>query len=89
MGYFVLTPPGENERAIEEAGLRIERTEDRSDAVTAVATRMFAARERHRESLVPLEGEKTFGAFQNFIDLARRLASEGRLSRWVFVARKP
>ena len=25
MGYFVLTPPGENERAIEEAGLKIER----------------------------------------------------------------
>lgn len=89
MGYFVLTPPGENERAIEEAGLTIERAEDRSDAVTAVATRMFAARERHRETLVPLEGQETFGAFQNFIDLARRLASEGRLSRWVFVARKP
>jgi SAM-dependent methyltransferase len=77
MGYFVLTPPGENERAIEEAGLTLERAEDRSDAVTAVATRMFAARERHRETLVPLEGEETFGAFQNFIDLARRLASEG------------
>ena len=88
MGYFVLTPPGENERAIEEAGLTIERAEDRSDAVTAVATRMFAARERHRESLVPLEGEDTFEAFQGFIDLARRLASEARLSRWVFVARK-
>ncbi len=58
MGYFVLTPPGENERAIEEAGLTIERAEDRSDAVTGVATRMFAARERHRESLVPLEGER-------------------------------
>jgi len=33
MGFFMVTPPGANERAIEAAGLRLERAEDRSGAV--------------------------------------------------------
>ncbi len=89
MGFFLVTPPGGNERAIEEAGLTLERAQDRSDAVTVLGARMRAARERYRDELVPLEGEETFEAFQDFLELASRLASERRLSRWVFVARKP
>jgi SAM-dependent methyltransferase len=89
MGYFMLTPPGANERAIEEAGLVLERAEDRSDAVASVGARMRAARERYRRELVPLEGEEAFERFQDFLDAAVSLASERRLSRWVFLARKP
>jgi SAM-dependent methyltransferase len=89
MGFFVLSPPGANERAIEEAGLVLERAEDRSEAVASVGARMRAARERYRIDLVPLEGEDAFERFQEFLGVAVSLASERRLSRWVFVARKP
>ncbi len=89
MGFFVLTPPGANERAIEEAGLVLERSEDRSEAVASVGARMRAARERYRTDLVALEGEEMFRRFQAFLDVAVSLASERRLSRWVFLARRP
>ncbi len=89
MGFFVLTPPGGNERAIEQAGLILERAEDRSEAVAVAGAGMRAGRERYRDEIVPLEGQETFDRFQNFLEVAARLASERRLSRWVFVARKP
>ena len=89
MGFFMLTPPGANERAIEEAGLLLDRAEDRSDAVVRLGGRMRALRERYRTEILPLEGEETFERFQAFLDVAVSLASEHRLSRWAFLARKP
>lgn len=89
MGFFVLTPPGDNERAIGDAGLILERAEDRSDAVAVAGAGMRAARERYREEILPLEGEETFSRFQDFLEVAALLAAERRLSRWVYVARKP
>jgi SAM-dependent methyltransferase len=88
MGFFVLTPPGGNERAIEDAGLILERAEDRSDAVASAAAAMRAARDRYRDEIVPLEGAATFDRFQEFLEVAARLAADRRLSRWVYVARK-
>jgi hypothetical protein len=49
---------------------------------------MRAARERHRDEIVPLEGEEMFARFQDFLDVTARLAAERRLSRWVYLARK-
>lgn len=88
-GFFVLTPIGANERAIASAGLELLRAEDRSHAVAEVGGRMRSARERYRNELVPIEGTETFEAFQDFIEVAESLAAEGRLTRWVFPARKP
>ncbi len=89
MGFFVLTPAGANERAIEEVGLVLERAEDRSDPVARLGARMRAARQRYRTEILSLEGEETFEWFQDFLDVAVSLASERRLSRLVFLARKP
>ena len=88
MGFFMVTPPGANERAIEAAGLVLERAEDRSRAVVEVGGRMRAARERYRDEVIAAEGADTFEAFQDFLDVAVSLAAERRLSRWVFHARK-
>ncbi|MBA3691082.1 MAG: methyltransferase domain-containing protein [Actinobacteria bacterium] len=88
MGFFVLTPVGGNERAIEEAGLILERAEDRSDAVSSAGAGMREARDRYRDEIVPLEGEETFERFQDFLEVAAHLAAERRLSRWVYLARK-
>jgi SAM-dependent methyltransferase len=89
MGFFVVTPVGANERAIDAAGLELERAEDRSQAVAEVGGRMRAARKRYRNELIATEGAGTFEAFQDFLDVAVSLAAERRLSRWVFYARKP
>jgi SAM-dependent methyltransferase len=89
MGLFLLSPPGANERSIERAGFVLERSEDRSSPVVLVAERSLAARERYRGELVSIEGEVPFETTQRFFDLARRLAAELRLSRWVFLLRKP
>jgi SAM-dependent methyltransferase len=89
MGFFNVTPPGANERAIEDAGLVLERAEDRSGAVADVGSRMRAARDRYRDEVIASEGAETFEAFQDLLDVAVSLAAERRLSRWVFHARKP
>ena len=89
MGFFVLTPMGANELAIDSAGLELLRAEDRSEAVAEVGGRMPAARGRYRDELIPIEGTETFETFQDFIGVAVSLAMERRLSRWVFHARKP
>jgi hypothetical protein len=89
MGYFVLTPVGLNERAIEAAGLDLVRSEDRSDAVAEVGGRLRAARERYRNGLIATEGTEAFDSFQDFLEVTVSLAAERRLSRWVFHARKP
>jgi SAM-dependent methyltransferase len=88
MGFFMVTPPGANERAIEAAGLVLERAEDRSGAVAEVGGRMRAARDRYRDDVIAAEGVETFQAFRDFLDVAASLAAERRLSRWVFHARK-
>ncbi len=88
MGFFMVTPVGANERAIREAGLVLERVEDRSEAVAEVGGRMRASRERYRDELIATEGAETFEAFQGFLGVAVSLATERRLSRWVFHARK-
>lgn len=88
MGFFMVTPPCANERAIEGAGLVLERAEDRSKAVADVGGRMRAARDRYRDDLIAAEGAETFEAIQDFLEVAMSLAAEQRLSRWVFHARK-
>lgn len=89
MGFFTITPPAANERTIADAGLLLERAEDRSDAVVDVGGRMRDARERYRDELVSSEGEDTYEAFQDFLDVAVSVAADRRLTRWVFHARKP
>jgi SAM-dependent methyltransferase len=88
MGFFMVSPAGANERAIEAAGLELERAEDRSGAVAEVGERMLGARERYRDEVIAVEGAETFDAFQDFLDVAVSLAAERRLSRWVFHARR-
>jgi hypothetical protein len=89
MGFFTITPLAANERAIAEAGLLLERAEDRSDAVVDVGGRMRAARERYRDELVASEGEDSYESFQDFLEVAVSVAADRRLTRWVFHARKP
>ncbi len=89
IGYFLYTPAGIDERIIESAGLEVLRRDDVTENMATVARRWHDARERRRESLLQLEGTETFEGQQKFFLVAHRLAAEGRLSRFAFLARRP
>ncbi len=85
IGFFLFVPRGENERLIEEAGLRLVGTEDVTENAAVIAGRWRAAREAHREGLVKSEGAERFEGLHRFFGMVHRLAAEKRLSRVAFV----
>jgi SAM-dependent methyltransferase len=88
-GPFTIVPPGATEAAIESAGLRLEVREDTTTAMTTVLLRLRAARERHAVELEQAEGKEHFDARRLFHETTERLAASARLSRFLYVARKP
>jgi len=89
IGFYVMAPPGENERLVAAAGFALLAVEDLTASVAAVARRRRDARQRHRAELVALEGEPTFEGLQRYLACAIRLAEERRLSRFSYLAEKP
>jgi SAM-dependent methyltransferase len=88
IGFFLFTPPGVNERLLEEAGFSLLQARDVTDAVVSVSGRWRAAREKRRAQLEALEGAEAFEALQRFLSAVHTLASERRLSRFAFLAQK-
>ena len=89
IGYFLFTPPGCNERLLGESGFAVRETRDVTDAVASVSSKWRRARETRRDALVKLEGEEGFAGLQRFLDAVCTLASERRLSRFMYLASKP
>ena len=88
MGLAFFAPPGEDTRLIAQAGLTLERVEDATANVTLIGERRVRAREARQAEVITREGQETFGRLQRFYAMAQTLASEGRLSREVFLAHK-
>lgn len=88
IGYFLFTPPGEDARLIREAGLLLEREVDVTENMATISQRRYDARMRARDDLLTLEGEQTFQGQQRFLAMVHLLASERRLSRYAYLARK-
>ena len=88
IGFFLFTPVGHNERLLKEAGFTIREVQDVTDAVASVSRKWRDARARRRERLVPLEGTEGFEGLQVFLDVVYVLASERRLSRYMYLAEK-
>jgi len=89
IGVFVFVPPGVNERLIEEAGLALTDRQDVTENAALVSGRWRAAREKHRDELVRIEGAERFAGLQDFFAAVHRLTSERRLSRFVYVVERP
>jgi SAM-dependent methyltransferase len=87
--HFDFTPPGENERLIEAAGFELEISQDATDNMALIAKRMHAARQRYHDELMIAEEQGEFDDTQRFLLNLHVLASERRLSRFLFVAQKP
>jgi ubiquinone/menaquinone biosynthesis C-methylase UbiE len=88
IGYFIFAPPGEDERLLQAAGFEVLRREDTTPRVADVAKRWFDARVQYRAELVEDEGPETYEGTQRFLTVVHTLASERRLSRYAFLARK-
>jgi ubiquinone/menaquinone biosynthesis C-methylase UbiE len=88
-GDFAFGPSGVNERLIREAGFELERADDVTENEAEVSRRWHDARQRRAAELTRLEGAETFAGLQRFLATAHRLTAERRLSRFVYVGRKP
>ena len=88
IGFFVLSLRQEDERLLDLAGFELVRCKDTTDNVAEVARRWRDARAVRREELVGHEGEETFEGIQRFLTVTCTLASERRLARYTFLARK-
>ena len=89
IGYYCFVPGGLNERLIEEAGFELVRSEDLTSSAAVVSGRWHDARESLRRELTGIEGEGNFEGLQAFLRCVRVLSGEGRLSRYMYLARKP
>lgn len=89
IGYYVFTPPGENERLIEQAGFILLSAMDTTDRAARIAKRWRDAREARKSVLTAAEGERNYEGVQNFLACVYALTNERRLLRFVYLARKP
>ncbi|HET6173230.1 MAG TPA: class I SAM-dependent methyltransferase [Gaiellales bacterium] len=89
IGYFEFAPPGEDERLLIAAGLKVLAVEDLTETVAAVARRRCSVRAERAEALRQLEGAEAFDFRQRFLDMVATLARERRMSRFALLAEKP
>jgi SAM-dependent methyltransferase len=89
IGFFLFTPVGCNERLLRLSGFTVGDVRDVTHAVVSVSSRWHTARARRRDRLVSAEGEETFEGLQRFLQAVHTLASERRLSRYLYLASKP
>jgi SAM-dependent methyltransferase len=89
IGFYLYVPPGENERLIRGAGFDLEGVADLTAGAESVSKRWHDARARHREAMAGIEGDANFDGLQRFLACVHAVSRERRLSRFLYVARKP
>jgi SAM-dependent methyltransferase len=88
IGFYVYSPPGENERLMERAEFRHIRVKDTTEGAAQIAKHWYHAREKRKEELVAAEGNSNFEGLQRFLSCVHILTSEKRLLRYLYVASK-
>jgi SAM-dependent methyltransferase len=89
IGFYLFSPPGENERLLREAGFTDLSVLDTTAQASGIATRWQQAREQHKDKLIAIEGEPTWAGLQQFLGCVRTLTAERRLLRDLYQAKKP
>jgi cyclopropane fatty-acyl-phospholipid synthase-like methyltransferase len=87
-GFNLFVPPDYDERIIGQCGLQLLLRKDLTANMAEVAEQRGAARASHSAVLREIEGDQMYEAEQEFFAVSSRLAREGRLSRFVYVAEK-
>jgi len=88
IGFFLFVPRDYDERVISQCGLRLLLCEDVTANMAEIAEGRRAARAKRDVSLREIEGDQIYEGQQEFFAVAARIAREGRLSRFVYVAEK-
>lgn len=89
IGFFLFAPPDEDARLIGEAGFDLLVHQDTTENIAQAAARWHAARAKREADLIKIEGDATYQGTQKFFTVAQKISSERRLSRFLYVARKP
>jgi cyclopropane fatty-acyl-phospholipid synthase-like methyltransferase len=85
-GSYLFVPPGYDEWVIAQCGLRLLVCEDVTANMTRIAEARCAARASRSAALREIEGNQGYEGQQEFLAVAARVAREGRLSRFIYVA---
>jgi SAM-dependent methyltransferase len=88
IGYYVYSPPGENERLSRQAGFREVQATDTTESAAIIAKKWNQAREKRKNELIALEGASNFEGLQAFLSCVHRLTAERRLLRYLYLADK-
>ena len=88
IGFYFYSPPGANERLMQQARFSRIRTTDTTENATRIAKRWHDAREKMKEALVAAEGIANFDGLQRFLSCVHTLTSERRLLRYLYFASK-
>jgi ubiquinone/menaquinone biosynthesis C-methylase UbiE len=89
IGYYLFSPPGENERLLGLAGFRLLSVSDTTKNAAAISQRWQDARLKRSGALTALEGKRNFDGLQQFLSNVHTLTSERRLLRLLYLAQKP
>jgi SAM-dependent methyltransferase len=88
IGFYLFSPPGENERLMAEAGFTDVTVLDTTEQAASIAAKWQQAREKHKEKLIGAEGRSTWEGLQRFLSCVRTLTEEKRLLRYLYIAKK-
>ena len=89
IGYYIFSPPGENERLLRQQGFRVLSVTDTSKNAAAIAKRWRDGRQSRREALIAIEGKENFEGLQQFLATVHTVSGEGRLRRYLYLAERP
>jgi cyclopropane fatty-acyl-phospholipid synthase-like methyltransferase len=87
-GFYLFVPHGYDEVIIAQCGLRLLVCNNLTANMAKVAEARHSARESRSEALREIEGDRVYEGQQEFLAVTARVAREGRLSRFVYVAEK-
>jgi SAM-dependent methyltransferase len=88
IGFFLFVPLDVTKSLVQQAGFKLIRCEDVTENIEKTSGRWHAARQRHHDDLIRVEGEERFQGLQTFFSTVHKLTSERRLSRFVFLVEK-
>jgi cyclopropane fatty-acyl-phospholipid synthase-like methyltransferase len=89
VGSGHVVPPGLNEGLIQTAGFELLGVEDLTASVEQIANRIFEGFTKHREEMIALVGEEILKGLQSHYSWKYTLAKERRLSRFMYIGRRP
>jgi ubiquinone/menaquinone biosynthesis C-methylase UbiE len=89
IGYYIFSPPGENERLLKEARFSVLSAMDTTVNAASISARWRDSRDNNKDQLLAIEGESNFQGLQNFLSCVHTLTSERRLLRYLYLAERP